>query len=579
MKESFMFMFKFKFKFKSSRVRVAIPLVASLLLVAACGGGGTTVASVGSGGTGYVSGTVTKGPVDKASVTAYAIAGGQMGPQIATTLTDPTGSFKMDMGAYAGPVMLQVSGGSYLDEATGTVMPMAVGDVMTAVVPTVAANANTAGIQVTPITAMAQSMAQHMTGGMSDANIAAANTAMGEHFAVSDILHVQPMNPLMAGSGTGASQDAQNYGMSLAAMSKYSQTLGLSSSSIMVTAMMNDAADGVFDGKSGSASVQMGGMAGGVMLPASAGTSGMGAAMGAFMNSSQNKSGVTTTVLVNKLNGATGQLPPVVAPPMMNATVSGTVFNGPVSQGTVAAFAINNGVMGAQIASVATDGQGNFSLPLGSYAGPVMLQASGTSYLDEASQTPMRMASDVMSAALPTVASGANVAGVWLTPVTAMAQSRAMGMAGGMTDANITAANAAMGSYFGVSDILHVAPMNPLMSGSGLGTSQDARNYGLTLAAMSQYARSLNMPVSSTLMSAMMDDAHDGVLDGRMGGVQISMGMGAMMGNSMMAPTAGTSGLAAAMTSFMNSAANLSGLSLADMAVWMQKLSNSKGAI
>jgi hypothetical protein len=50
---------------------------------------------------------------------------------------------------------------------------------MTTVMPTVAANAATSGIQVTPVTAMAQTMAQHMTGGMTDANIAAANTAMG----------------------------------------------------------------------------------------------------------------------------------------------------------------------------------------------------------------------------------------------------------------------------------------------------------------------------------------------------------------------------------------------------------------
>jgi hypothetical protein len=569
------------FNITNSRTCRAIPLLASLLLVAACGGGGTTVATVGSGGTGYISGAVTKGPVDKASVFAYAISGGQMGPQIATTVTDSTGSFKMDIGSYAGPVMLQVSGGSYTDEATGVIMPMAIGDVMTAAMPSLAAGASTAGIQVTPITAMAQAKAQHMTGGMSDANISAANTAMGEHFSVSDILHVPPMNPLLSGSGTGASQDAQNYGMCLAAVSKYAQTLGVANSSAMVTAMMNDAADGLFDGKAGSAAVPMGGMGGGMMLPANAGTSGMGAAMNAFMNSSQNKSGVTTPALVNKLNGTTSQLPPVVAPPMMNATVSGTVFNGPVSQGMVAAFGVNAGVMGAQLASAATDGQGNFSLALGSYTGPVVLQASGTRYLDEASKMPMLMASEVISAVIPTLQSGANVAGVWVTPVTAMAQSRAMGMDGGMTEANIAAANLAMGHYFDVSDILHVVPLNPMMAGSGLGASQDARNYGMTLAAMSQYAKSLNLPFSSTLMSAMMDDARDGVLDGKngLGQIGMGMGMGAMMANSMMTANAGTSSLALAMTSFMNSAANLSGLTAADMAALLQKLNGSSGKI
>ena len=562
-----------------ARARTIIAIVATLLLATGCGsGGGASVAGVGSGGTGYIVGFATKGPMSNATITAYGISNGQLGAQIATATTAADGAFTMPIGSYAGPMMLQVSGGSYTDEATGTVMSMAPGDVMTAVIPTVAAGTTNSGIQVTPVTAMAQAMAQHMIGGMTEANIAAANSAMGNIYSVSDILHVQPMNPLVAGSGTGASQDAQNYGMTLAAMSKYAQTLGLGTSSTMVTAMMNDATDGILDGKAGAMSVQMGGMAGG-MLPATAGTTGMGAAMNAFMTSTQNKSGVTTGTLVNKLNGASGQISSGV-PAMMNATLSGTVFNGPVSKATVTAFAVNSGAMGAQIASVAADSQGNFTLPLGSYAGPVMLQASGASYTDQATKTTMTMAAnDFMSAALTTLASGATVTGVWITPITAMAQSRASAMSGGMTDANIAAANSAMGSYFSVSDILHVQPMNPLVAGSGTGASQDAQNYGMTLAAMSKYAQTLGLSVSSTMVTAMMNDAADGVMDGKKGTSQISMSMGAMMGASQLASTAGTIDLVTAMTAFMNSAANVSGLTLTDMVALMQRLNGSNGSI
>jgi hypothetical protein len=572
--------------FISLRFRMIMAMVVTLFIAAGCGGGGgggdLAFNNVGSGGTGLVSGTVTKGPVGNASITAYAISAGQMGAQIGSATTDVNGNFSMTIGSYAGPVMLQMSGGSYTDEATGAPMSMAQGDVMTAAMPSVTAGASNSGVQVTPVTAMAQTRAQHMAGGMTDANIASANTAMGNNFSVTDILHVAPMNPLVAGSGTGASLDAQNYGMTLAAMSKYAQTLGLSSSSGMVTAMMNDATDGVLDGKTATGPVQMGGgMGGGMMLPAAAGTSGMGGAMNTFMHSTQNKSGVTTPDLVSKLNGATGQVGSLPPAPVMNATVSGTAFNGPVSNATVMAFAVNNGAMGAQIANVATDNQGNFTLPLGSYTGPVMLQMSGASYTDEATKTTMTMAAnDVMSAVLPTVASGSNVAGVWITPLTAMAQTRALGMNGGMTDANIAAANAVMGNYFLVSDILRTQPVNTTASGSGTSASQDARNYGMTLAAMSQYAKTLNMPVSSTLVTAMMSDAADGFLNGKNGANQISMSMGGMMGTSMMAATAGTSGLVTAMTSFMSSAANASGLSAVDMAALMQKLlANSSGQI
>lgn len=568
--------------FVNLRLRMIMAMVVTLLFVVACGGGGgdgIALNGVGSGGTGNISGLAIKGPVGHATMTAYAISAGQIGAQIGSATTDASGSFSMQIGSYAGPVLLQMSGGSYTDEATGSTMAMAAGDVLTAVMPSVAAGASISGVQVTPLTAMAQAMAQHLTGGITDANIAAANTAIGNHFSVSDILHVVPMNPLLSGSAAGTSQDAQNYGMTLAAMSQSAKTLGLSSSSSMVTAMMNDASDGTLDGKAGATSIQMGGMGGAMMLPANAGTSGMGAAMNAFITSPQNKSGLTTSPLLNQLNTASGQLMGSVAA-MKNATISGTAFNGPVSAGTMMAFALDNAVMGAQIASAAVDGQGNFTLALGSYSGGVMLQMSGARYLDAATQTTMTMAANnFMSAVLPAVASGANVSGVWVTPITAMAQSRALGMNGGMTAANIAAANAAMGNYFAVTDIVHTQPINPTMAGAGVGASQDALNYGMALAAMSQYAKTLNLPSSSTLIMAMMGDAADGVLDGKSGISPISMPMGSMMGTSSLAASAGSSSLASAMSSFMGSVQNASGLTAANMTTLMQKLVNSSGQI
>ena len=197
------------------------------------------------------------------------------------------------MGSYAGPVMLQMTGGTYMDEATGATMPMMAGDVMTAVLPSMTAGQTLNGVQVTPLTAMAQTMAQHMSGGMTDANITAANTNVGKYFMVTDVLHNVPMNPLTSGSGNSATQDQINYGMALAGMSQYAQSQGMSSSSAMVTAMMNDASDGVMDGMMSGSGVMMGGMGTSMLMPANAGTSGMASAMATFMASPQNQSGVT----------------------------------------------------------------------------------------------------------------------------------------------------------------------------------------------------------------------------------------------------------------------------------------------
>ncbi len=558
----------------------------TVLALVGCGGGGSSSTSSAIGGIG---GTGFKGPVSGAAVAAYSINNGSMGSQISSGTTDAQGNFNLSMGSYAGAVMLQLSGGTYTDEATGTAMAMASGDVMTAVLPSMAAGAMISGIQLTPLTSMAQAAAQHMTGGMTDANIATANTAVGGYFSVTDILHTTPMNPLVSGSGTGATQDMMNYGMTLAAMSQYAKAQGMNSSSAIVTAMMGDAADGTMDGKMSGASVMMGGMGGmggmgsgmGVAMPFDAGSAGLSAAMNAFIaNLSQNKSGVTASTmlaLMNKLSGSTGHIMAAGGPTAASVSVSGSTFNGPVSMATVSAFAINNGVRGAQIASATTDGQGSFSMVFGSYSGPVMLQVNNGVYTDEATGLAATMGSaDVMTAVLPSVAAGTAVSGIQMTPVTSLAQSMAVNMPGGMTDANITAANTAVGNYFMVGDILHTQPMNPLVPGSGTTATQSAMNYGMTLAAMSQYAKSVGMTAPSGIVTAMMKDAADGIMDGMGAGGQITMG-GGMMSGGMMQPSAGTTGLATSMADFMNSSLNRSGLTVADLAALMQQMRTSNG--
>ncbi len=565
------------------RLLTTCAVTAATLALAACGGGGGGGGSVAASG-GIIGGTGFKGPVANATVTAYAVIGGSPGAQLGSATTDATGKFSVSIGSYAGPVMLQLAGGSYTDEATGTTMNMAAGDVMTAVLPTVASGASVSGIMVTPLTSMAQTAAQHLSGGMTDANIGSANSAIGSYFMVNDILHTQPMNPLVPGSGSATTQDAINYGMSLAAMSEYAKGIGMPVSSAFVTAMMNDASDGMMNGKMGGnpISMSMGGMMGPTMMQPNAGTSGMGAAMANFAASAQNRSGITASMmqaLINQLNASTGQLFPT-SPTVTKGAVAGTVFNGPMKQATVRAYAINNGAMGAQIASTSVDAQGGFSLPIGSYAGPVMLQVVGATYTDEATGTAMTFGtSDTMTMAIPTVASGAAVGGLWVTPLTAMAQARASAMVGGMTDANIAAANTAVGNYFMVGDLLHVQPMNTTVPGSGAMATPDMKNCGAAIAAMSQYAKGIAMPMSYAFDTAIINDAMDGMMDGKAGGSPVSMSMGGMMGSAMMQTNAGTSGLATAMSNFLGSAANLSGVSPSDMGPLIQKLNASNGQL
>jgi hypothetical protein len=575
--------------YKNLKVMVALTfLIGSLSLLSGCGGGGSTAATpTGNGGTtvtnGMISGTAVKGPISDGTVKAYAISNGTMGAQLASGTTDSQGNFTMSIGSYTGPVMLRLSEGAYIDEATGTGMTMDPGDVMTAVISTATAT-SMSGIQITPLTSMAQAMAQHMTGSMTAGNITAANTAVGTYFMVNDILHTKPMNPLISGSGIGASQDAKNYGMTIAAMTQYANTIGMTDSSGIVTAMMDDASDGVLNGMMGSTQISMGGgMMGGTMMQSTAGTSGLANAMSTFIGSAMNKSGLTITNvqnLIDLLSTSSGQIESTgTGTRGANGMIGGTVFAGPVKSATVMAFAVNNGMVGAQLASGTTDTQGNFTMSLGAYSGPLMLKATGATYTDLATGATLTASpGDFMTAVISSVTSGETVTGIQITPLTSMAQARAQYMTGGMTGANITAANTAVGNYFIVSDILHTQPMNPLVSGSVTGATQDAEDYGVTIAAILQYAQSIGLTDPSAIITAMMDDASDGVMNGMMGSTQITMG-GMMGSGTMMQSTAGTSELANAMTTFIGSTLNESGVTTTDVQTLINQLDTSNGTL
>jgi hypothetical protein len=606
-------------KFKNLKaVLVLTLLIGSLSTLFGCGGGGGSSATTPGGdgvttsSNGMVSGTAVKGPISEGIVTAYAITNGTMGMQLASGTTDSQGNFNISIGNYTGPLMLQMSGGTYIDEATGATVTMAPGDVMTAVMTSLSTGTTISGIQITPLTSMAQAMANNMWGGLRDANIAAANTAIGNYFMVNDILHTQPMNPLVSGSSVTATQDMRNYGMSIAAMTQYAQNIGMTNSSGIVTSMMNDASDGVLNGMMGNTQIAwgwMGGgmMGGGAMMQPTAGTIGLSSALTQFMGSAMNRSGLTLSDMQTLINhcgssngwlygpggivtGGTGTGGIVTGGTgtggMMSGLIGGTAFNGPVAGGTVMAFAINNGMMGAQLASGVTDTHGNFTMSLGNYSGPIMLQIYGGLYTDLATGTIMSMnwVND-MTAIIPAITTGATITGIQITPLTSMAQIRAQNLTGGMIDANITAANTAVGNYFMVSDILHAQPMNPLVSGSGTGATIDMRNYGITIAAMSQYAKTIGMTNSSGIITAMMSDASDGILNGMMGSTAITIGGGMMGGGmmggggTMMQTTAGTSGLATAITTFMGSTANKSGFSATDMQTLIDHLNVSNGTI
>ena len=296
---------------------MALGAVSTTALVA-CGGGGGGGDSSGSptASIGIISGTATKGPVSGATVRAFAISNDAKGGQLGSAQTDASGNFTMRVDAYSGPMMLQLHGGSYMDEATGTRMNMLDADDMTCVVPSISVTAGSAttGIQITPLTSMAHAWAEHMAGGMTATNITTANMRVGAAYMGPgmDILMTHPIDPTVTGSANGASIDAKNYGMMLAAMSQEAHQLGMTtSSSAMITAMHNDAEDGTMDGTMSGTPINMngmGGMMGGGSMMSAAGTGELATAMATFINSPMNRSGVISIAEMQALMDQLHQL-------------------------------------------------------------------------------------------------------------------------------------------------------------------------------------------------------------------------------------------------------------------------------
>jgi hypothetical protein len=90
-------------------------------LLASCGDDGGTASSVGASASSF-SGQVVKGPVENATVCAYAINEGTkaVNPLIPCVVSGPNGQYDMSLPAsYSGDIYVEASGGTYVDESSG----------------------------------------------------------------------------------------------------------------------------------------------------------------------------------------------------------------------------------------------------------------------------------------------------------------------------------------------------------------------------------------------------------------------------------------------------------------------------
>ena len=162
--------------------RALLATLLATVLVSACGGGD------GNGGDGVappppptgtrVTGTASKGLLGTAVVRVYDVAANGMAgtSPIATTTTAELGTFSVNVNA-TGPIVVTVTTdnqSTMIDELAGSKVSAPVGMTLRAALP----GPTTTPVAVTPLTEMAYQLAAQRTGGLTVANIDAANSAV-----------------------------------------------------------------------------------------------------------------------------------------------------------------------------------------------------------------------------------------------------------------------------------------------------------------------------------------------------------------------------------------------------------------
>jgi alpha-tubulin suppressor-like RCC1 family protein len=197
-----------------------------------------------------VKGAVVDAFVAGATVSAYQVnADGTQGTLIATTTTDSSGNYSLNLGAYSGPVYLTSTGGTYTDTATGqTVDLTGTGLVLSAIIP---GASGTVTAEITPLTTMAAQLVPTLVAGppASSASAAAttANGLISNYFGISNILNTVLLDLSQAGCTTGATQGSIDASLLLAAIGDLANQYHVTAPAL-TQALIEDISDGKWDG-------------------------------------------------------------------------------------------------------------------------------------------------------------------------------------------------------------------------------------------------------------------------------------------------------------------------------------------
>ena len=202
-----------------SMVLFGLTSLSAAALLVACGGGGSSAPAVA---TTTISGSAVKGPVNGATVT---VKDASTGATLGSTTTGTGGTYSLSV-AFSGDVIVEVSGGTYTDEATGAATPLS-----TPMKVVLAAGGGTVTGVVTPLTTMAFNSAFPTGTKPTSAGFKTVATALATQFKLTGI-DLATTVPTVSGS-----LDA--YGKALVGISRYLKDNGATLGSLTTAALSN----------------------------------------------------------------------------------------------------------------------------------------------------------------------------------------------------------------------------------------------------------------------------------------------------------------------------------------------------
>ena len=206
-----------------------------------------------------IGGGAVKGPVAGATVNIFAVAtdGLKTGEPIATAITDSSGNYTATVSDFIGVYLVEISGGAYIDEATGTTQTIPEDEPLRAASAIEASGPTTITTVVTPLTEIATQVAQQKTGGFTRSNVSAGNTEVGTLFfgdnadAAQRLLTTTPADLTQESSAT-ATEDARLMGMLVSAISQINADTGS-----LKNVIASLASDIVVDGNLGDSAAEL----------------------------------------------------------------------------------------------------------------------------------------------------------------------------------------------------------------------------------------------------------------------------------------------------------------------------------